>query len=62
VKSITENSAPPKQLKLLKRKVGYTDEEVSKTRAKIDQMAIDSDEPTEIADELREKESEPKDV
>jgi hypothetical protein len=49
--------APPKQQKTLKRRVGYTQEEVSKTRAKLDQMAIDD--PTEKADDLREKESEP---
>ena len=55
MKSLTENSAPPKQLKTLKRRVGYTDEEVSTARAKIERMAID-----EPADEPREKESEPK--
>ena len=55
MKTLTENSAPPKQLKTLKRKVRYTDEEVSKTRTKLNQMAID--EPTEKADELWEKES-----
>ena len=59
VKTLTENSAPPKQLKTLKRKVGYTDEEVSKTRTKLNRMVID--EPTEKADELQEKESEPND-
>ena len=54
VKSLTETSAPPKQLKTLKRKVGYTDEEVSKTRTKLAQMAVD--EHTEKGDEPREKE------
>ena len=49
-----ESSAPPKW-KTLKRKVGYAHEEVSKTRAKLDQMAID--EPTEKAGELGEQES-----
>jgi hypothetical protein len=60
VKSLSENSAPPKQMKILKRKVGYADEEVSKTRAKLDQMAID--EPTEKADEPGEKGSEPRET
>lgn len=59
VKSLTENSAPPKQLKPLKRKVGYTDEEVSKTRAKLARMAIDktaekANERGEIENELKE--------
>ena len=59
MKTLTESSAPPKQPETLKRKVGYTDEEVSKMRTKLNQMAIN--EPTEKVDELREKESEPKD-
>jgi hypothetical protein len=54
VKSLTKNLAPPKKLRTLKRKVGYTNEEVYKTCAKLDQMAID--EPTENADELGKKE------
>ena len=58
MKSLAENSAPPKQLKTLKRKVGYAHEEVSETRAKLDRMAI-IDEPAEKADMLGEKESEP---
>jgi hypothetical protein len=57
VKRLTEISAPPKQLRTLKRKVGYSQEEISKTRAKLDQMTID--EPTEEADKLGGKESEP---
>jgi hypothetical protein len=55
VKSLTENSAPPKQWKALKRKVGYAHKEVSKTCAKLDRMAIN--EPTEKAGKLSEKES-----
>jgi hypothetical protein len=50
MKSLTKNSAPPKKLRTLKRKVGYTNEEVSKTCAKLDQIAIDK--PTENADKL----------
>jgi hypothetical protein len=57
VKRLTENSAPPKQPRALKRKVGYAQEEVSKTRAKLDQMAIDD--PTEKAGKHGGKESEP---
>lgn len=53
MKSLTEHSAPPKQLKTLKREVGYTDKEVSKTHARLNQMAID--EPMEKANELGEK-------
>ena len=34
VKTLTESSAPPKQMKTLKRKVGYTNEEVFKNTYK----------------------------
>jgi hypothetical protein len=57
VKRLTENSAPPKQPRALKRKVGYAHEEVSKTHAKFDQMAIDDH--TENAGKHGEKDSEP---
>jgi hypothetical protein len=61
VKSLTENSAPPKLLRNLKRRVGYTDEEISKTRAKLNRMAVDdpteNTENAENADKPGEKES-----
>jgi len=57
VKRLTENSAPPKQPRSLKRKVGYAQEEVSQTRARLDQMTID--EPAEKAGKQGEKEGEP---
>ena len=53
MKRLTQNSAPPKQLRTLKRKVGYTEEEVSKTRAKLDKMSVD--ECTETTDKPGEK-------
>ena len=46
------------QRKTLKRKVGYAQEEVSKTRARLNQMTIDG--PMEKAGGQGEKESEPR--
>ena len=60
MKNFTENSAPPKQLKTLKRKVGYANEEVSKTHTKLDRMAINK--PTEKVDKVWEKESKEKSI
>ena len=57
MKRLTENPAPPKQPRALKRKVGYAHEEVSKTCTKLDQMAIDN--PTENAGKHGEKDGEP---
>jgi hypothetical protein len=58
VRRLTENSAPhSKPPRALKRKVGYAQEEVSKTRAKLDQMVIDD--PTANTGEHGEKEGEP---
>lgn len=50
VKSIMQEDAPKAKPKpTIKRKVGYTDEEVSATRAKLAAMAIDEQ---EVQDEL----------
>jgi hypothetical protein len=42
VKNLTQNIGAEKPKAMLKRKVGYTEEQVSTTRAKLSEMDIDT--------------------